>query len=247
MDIFPAIDLQNGQCVRLTQGDFDTAKIYDANPVAQARKFMEEGAEWLHVVDLDGARCGESRQFDLVAKITEEVPLKLQIGGGIRAVATIEKLLECGVERVIIGSLAVKNPPLVQDWLKRFGPARIVLAFDIRFDDKTEPRVLTDGWQSESGQILWDVLDGYADSGLKTILCTDIRRDGMLAGVNVALYDQLARRWPRLSILASGGVRDMADMFELKKGGLAGVIVGKALYEGRINLAAALKEVKDAG
>ena len=245
MELFPAIDLQNGQCVRLAQGDFNAATVYDADPVRMARKFAEAGAKWLHVVDLDGAREGQSRQLDLIAQIAEKAPLKLQVGGGIREMATIEQLIAVGAERIVIGSLAVKNRPLVEDWIKHFGPDRIVLAFDVKLDAKGEPEVLTHGWQSGSMLSLWELLEAYSDSGLQTVLCTDVSRDGMLTGSNAALYATLQHRYPSLEVLASGGVSGLDDLLALAKQGLAGAIVGKAIYEGRIDLAAALKALRN--
>ncbi|MDP9126714.1 MAG: 1-(5-phosphoribosyl)-5-[(5-phosphoribosylamino)methylideneamino]imidazole-4-carboxamide isomerase [Pseudomonadota bacterium] len=246
MDIFPAIDLKDGQCVRLTQGDFATATIYESDPLAQARKFADAGATWLHVVDLDGARLSEMQQFDVIAKIAKQTALRVQGGGGVRHEKTIQRLLDSGVERVVIGSLAVKNKRLVNEWLRKFGNDHIVLAFDIRLTDN-EPEILTHGWQSGSQQLLWDVLDAYAESGLKTVLCTDVSRDGMLAGTNLDLYRILRDRWPDLRVLASGGVSGIGDVLDLAKLGTAGVIVGKALYEGRIDLKDALEQVKNAG
>jgi len=247
MDIFPAIDLQDGQCVRLTRGDFSAAKVYESDPFAQAQRFAAAGAEWLHVVDLDGARQGGSRQFDLIAGIARRVSLRIQVGGGIRDAETIEKLLDCGVARVIVGSLAAKNPQLVGDWLARLGSGRMVAAFDVQCDAAGEPVVLTGGWQERSGLSLWQLLEQYAGSGLETILCTDVDRDGMLSGSNTRLYGDLRDRWPSLRVLASGGVRDMAELLALRDAGLAGAIVGKAIYEGRIDLAAAIAQVKHAG
>jgi phosphoribosylformimino-5-aminoimidazole carboxamide ribotide isomerase len=247
MELFPAIDLQNGKCVRLTQGDFNAATLYADDPVLQAQEFAYAGARWLHVVDLDGARDGQSRQLDLIAGIAEKVPLKLQVGGGIRERSNIEQLLGADVERVVIGSLAVKNPPLVKEWLRHFGSERIVLACDVRINDKNIPEVLTHGWQSDSHLSLWDFLESYADSGLKTILCTDVGRDGMLFGPNAALYGEIKKRWPSLEILASGGVSDLDDLLNLAKLSLAGAVVGKAIYEGRIDVANAIERLKHAG
>jgi len=247
MDIFPAIDLKDGRCVRLTQGDFDTATIYNAEPEQQARQFAEAGATWLHLVDLDGARAGELQQFDVISRIAQKVPIKLQVGGGIRSEATVEKLLKAGVNRVVIGSLAVKEPETVQGWLKRFGPEKIVLALDVLMKEGSDPEILTHGWQSGSQKSLWDVLQSYEASGLQTILCTDISRDGMLGGTNHALYKSMQERWPKLSVLASGGVSGLADLMKLAQLNVAGAIVGKAIYEGRVDLAAAIKQVKNAG
>ena len=240
MDLFPAIDLQNGQCVRLVQGDFNAATIYEADPLKQARKFAEAGAKWLHVVDLDGAKEGDVLQLNIIAAIARQKNLKVQAGGGIRDAATISQLFDAGAARVVVGSRAVKDPPQVQRWMRQFGPERIVLAFDVRLNELDEPEVLTHGWQSCSQVLMWDLLNLYVDSGLKTILCTDVGRDGMLTGTNHALYRTLRERWPDLAILASGGVKDQADLATLKSIGVAGAIVGKALYEGRIDLAAAL-------
>ena len=247
MDIFPAIDLKNGQCVRLTQGDFATATIYESDPVLQASKFVAAGATWLHMVDLDGAKAGTMQQFELIAEVAADTSLKIEVGGGIRDAATIEKLLGIGIKRVVIGSLAVKNQPLVQEWLNHFGPEAIVLAFDIRLDADNTPEILTHGWQSGSSLSLWDILQTYADSGLKTILCTDVSRDGMLAGTNHELYRTIQKRWPALDILASGGVDGLDDLLALAKLDLAGAITGKAIYEGRLDLADAIRQVSHAG
>jgi len=247
MEIFPAIDLKNGQCVRLTQGDFSKPTMYEAHPVLQALKFAATGAAWLHMIDLDGAQAGAMQQFDVIAHVAQQTNLKVQVGGGIRDEKTIEKLLEAGIKRVVIGSLAVTNQPLVQDWLKQFGPERVVVALDVRLNAKNEPEIMTHGWQSGSEQSLWDVLKSYADSNLKTILCTDVGRDGMLAGTNHVLYQTIQESWPKLDILASGGVSGLADLMQLAKLDLAGAIVGKAIYEGRVDLAAAIKQVKHAG
>lgn len=245
MILFPAIDLKGGQCVRLTQGDFDRTTIYEADPLKQAKTFADAGAEWMHMVDLDGARAGEMQQFDLIAAVAKQSPLKIQVGGGIRSDKIIERLLKTGVKRLVIGSLAVKNRALVKSWLQKFGAENLVLAFDIRFKDN-EPEVLTHGWQSGSQQLLWDVLEFYDGSGLKNVLCTDVSRDGMLAGANNALYQAMQERWAGLNVLASGGVSGLDDLLELARLGVAGAVVGKAIYEGRINLAEALKRVAHA-
>jgi phosphoribosylformimino-5-aminoimidazole carboxamide ribotide isomerase len=244
MEIFPAIDLQNGQCVRLVQGDFNAAKVYETDPLVQALRFADAGARWLHIVDLNGARAGKPMQFDVIAAVAKQKILKVQVGGGIRDEGAIERLLDEGVERVVLGSLAVNNPALVRDWLGWFGPARIVLAFDVRMNEKNEPEVLTQGWQHGSKMSLWDILTAYADSDLKTILCTDVARDGMMTGANHAFYRDLRKRWPSLEILASGGIKDQNDLLALAPLGVAGAVVGKAIYEGRIDLALALKALK---
>jgi phosphoribosylformimino-5-aminoimidazole carboxamide ribotide isomerase len=241
MELFPAIDLQNGQCVRLAQGDFNATTIYDVDPLRMAQKFAECGARWLHVVDLDGARDGQSRQLEFIAHIAGNAPLKVQVGGGIRETAHIEQLIAAGVARIVIGSLAVKNRPLVEEWLRHFGPDRVVLAFDVKLDNKGEPEVLTHGWQSGSRQSLWELVEAYMDKGLQTVLCTDVSRDGMLGGTNRELYRVLQQRYPAIDVLASGGVDGLGDLLALAKMGLAGAVVGKAIYEGRIDLGEALR------
>ena len=242
MIIYPAIDLKDGKCVRLKQGDFAAVTVYETDPMKMAAKFTEAGAEWVHMVDLDGAKAGEMQQFDLIANVAKNTKLKVQAGGGIRSEKTVKRLLDSGVARVVVGSLAVKNRALVQQWLREFGGDRIILAFDIRYHDG-EPEILTHGWQAGSQQLLWDVLDAYDGSGLKSILCTDVGRDGMLEGSNHALYRVMQERWPQLEVLASGGVSGLEDLLDLAKIGASGAIVGKAIYEGRINLANAIKEV----
>lgn len=240
MEIFPAIDLQNGQCVRLTQGDFNAATVYESDPLLQARKFADAGAKWLHMVDLDGARAGDILQLNVIAAVARQKRLKLQVGGGIREASAISQLIDAGAHRVVVGSRAVKDPSTTKKWLKQFGAERVVLAFDVRLNEMDEPEVMTHGWQSGSQILMWDILSEYADSGLKTILCTDVGRDGMLMGTNHALYRTMRERWPELDILASGGVKDKVDLAVLAKIGVAGVVIGKALYEGRVNLADAL-------
>jgi len=245
MIIYPAIDLKNGQCVRLKQGDFDAVTIYESDPLRQAQKFVDAGAEWLHMVDLDGAKAGEMQQFGVIERVAKSTTLKIQTGGGIRSEKTVQKLLDVGASRVVVGSLAVKNRAMVQGWLRAFGGDKIVIAFDIRFQDG-EPEILTHGWQSGSQQTLWDVLEAYADSGLKYVLCTDVSRDGMLEGANNALYQTMRDKWPAMQVLASGGVSGLPDLLDLAKLGAAGAIVGKAIYEGRVDLADAIKQVRHA-
>lgn len=244
MEILPAIDLQNGQCVRLTQGNFSSATVYEHDPLRQAHKFAEAGAEWLHVVDLDGARAGEIKQLNIIAALARQKALKIQMGGGIRDEEMIVQLLHAGIARVIVGSLAVRNPLQVRSMLQRFGAERVVLAFDVRMNDKNEPEVMTQGWQKGSEVLLWDILSLYAESDVQYVLCSDVGRDGMLGGPNIELYTALRNRWPKFNILASGGIKDLKDLQALAGLGIAGAIVGKAIYEGHIDLAEAVKTLK---
>lgn len=241
MIIFPALHLKNGQCVRLSQGNFAETTIYESDPVRQAVRFAEAGASWLHVVDLDGARGGELRQLDLISQIAKETHLSLQVGGGIRTEAHIDALLQAGAARVLIGSLAVQNPNLVGAWLEIFGPEKIALALDVRLSASGLPEVLTHGWQKGSALTLWSVMEAYKNTGLRTLLCTDVGRDGTLEGSNHQLYSQMRQIWSTAEILASGGINSLEDLQKLKALGLSGALVGKALYEGQIDLAAAIR------
>lgn len=245
MLIFPAIDLQEGRCVRLAQGDFNRSKTYHTDPASVAQGFAAAGASWLHVVDLDGARDGEMKQLAAIKSISESTSLSIQSGGGIRSEAAIRDLLDAGVSRVVIGSLAVDKRQDVRVWLRKFGPERIVLAFDVR-DNDGEPEVVTQGWQSGTQQTLWDVLDSYEGSGLRTILCTDVGRDGMLQGPNEGLYRAILDKAPNLELLASGGVGSLDDILSLEQIGVAGAIVGKAIYEGKLDLAEAIRRAGEA-
>ncbi len=241
MIIYPAIDLRGGRVGRLTEGRFDQEKSYGDDPLAVAREFAAAGATWLHVVDLDGAKDPAKRQTALVEKIARGSGLRVQTGGGIREEAQIEALLAAGVQRVIVGSLAAREPERVRGWLTRFGAEHIILAPDVRLDADGTPRVAAAGWQESTGLALDDFLNGYLPAGLIHILCTDISRDGKLTGPNTALYAQLVKRFPSLQIQASGGVSSLDDLRALQKTGSAGAIVGRALYEKKFTLQEALK------
>ena len=240
MIIYPAIDLRGGRVVRLTEGKFDQEKSYGDDPLAVAKGFRAAGATWLHVVDLDGAKDPAKRQTPLVEKLARESGLRVQTGGGIRDEAQVSALLAAGVQRVIIGSLAVRSPDLVLSWLLSFGPEKIILSPDVRIDPAGIPRIAAAGWQETTGVALNDFLTGYLAVGLKHILCTDISRDGKLTGPNSALYAQLVKRFPSLQIQASGGVSSLGDLRVLKTTGSAGTIVGRALYENKFTLQEAL-------
>ncbi len=240
MIIYPAIDLSGGECVRLYQGDFESKTIYPREPLELAREFQHAGAEWLHVVDLDGARVGAPSQTETILTLARGTHLKMQVGGGIRETTQIETLLNGGVDRVVVGSRAVDAPCEVREWLSAFGPDGLVFAFDVRLK-KGVPFPATRGWQTESTTSLWDLLAGYESSGLRHVLCTDIERDGTLGGPNTELYGEICQRFPELDVLASGGVSTLADLRALKRIPVAGAIVGKALYEKRIALPEALE------
>jgi phosphoribosylformimino-5-aminoimidazole carboxamide ribotide isomerase len=234
MELIPAIDLRGGRCVRLYQGDFDAETRYDVTPAALYDRYAAFGAAWLHVVDLDGARDGAQAHRDVVGALCRRGPLRLQVGGGLRDAATVESTLAAGVARAVVGSLAVTDPDIVVGWLRRFGPDRITLAFDVRVADDGMPRVATHGWKEQSALTLWDAVARYVGAGLQHVLCTDVGRDGAMSGPNLELYVEAVRRYPALSWQASGGVRDARDLWALADAGVAGAVSGRALLEDRI-------------
>ena len=235
MILYPAMDLMGGRVVRLRQGRFDDATRYAADPAQALEAFAAAGASWAHVVDLDGARAGAPVQHELIAALAGQAPLKLQVGGGVRSREQVAQLLGAGVARVVIGSLAVKQPELVAGFLEEFGAERIALSLDVRIAGE-EPVVAISGWKEESGLSLWDAAALYPQA--RHLLLTDIGRDGMLEGPNFALLEEASRRLPHLSIQASGGVASLDDLRRLRTDG---AIVGKALWEGRIDLAEAIR------
>jgi phosphoribosylformimino-5-aminoimidazole carboxamide ribotide isomerase len=240
MIVYPAMDLMDGRCVRLAQGKFDQATTYSADPADALRAFADDGAEWAHVVDLDGARAGAPRQHDLIADLVATAPLKLQVAGGIRSRDHVGRLLGAGAGRVVIGSLAVREPELVTAMLAEFGADRITLALDVNMAGG-EPMVATHGWTEESTLSLWDVAAMYE---ARHMLVTDIARDGMLTGSNLDLIEQCVRTLPGWHIQASGGVSAAGELRALAQAGAAGAIVGKALWEGRFTLAQALEHAR---
>jgi phosphoribosylformimino-5-aminoimidazole carboxamide ribotide isomerase len=230
MIVYPAMDLMGGACVRLAQGRFEDSTTYSAEPAEALASFAEQGAEWAHVVDLDGARAKEPRQHDLLAELARGAPLKLQVAGGFRTAEQIQRMLDAGVGRVVIGSLAVQQPELVQDFFERFGGEKITLAIDVNIVD-AQPMVATHGWTETSTQTLWDIAALYPDA--RHLLVTDISRDGMLTGPNFDLLAETVERLPHLRVQASGGISGIDDLPRLTT---SGVIIGKALWEGRIDL-----------
>ncbi|MBL4853818.1 MAG: 1-(5-phosphoribosyl)-5-[(5-phosphoribosylamino)methylideneamino]imidazole-4-carboxamide isomerase [Robiginitomaculum sp.] len=239
--IIPAIDLMDGGCVRLLKGDFAQRTNYDADPVDTAKGFAIAGAEILHVVDLDGAKNQQAEQSGLVIDIAKSVDMKVQTGGGLRTIEQVKHLLDGGVERVVIGSLAVKNPALVKTWMGELGADKFVLAIDVFTDLDGTPRPATHGWTETSDLSLWQVIDSFKGADLKTILVTDIARDGVLQGSNVALYTEIMVKYPGLDLITSGGVGSLDDVRQLKALNPAGIIIGKALYENKFTLEQAIK------
>lgn len=244
MHILPAIDLKDGKCVRLTKGDFNDATIYEADPLKQVEKFANAGAKWLHLVDLDGAKDSKVTQLPLITEIIKAANakgMKVQVGGGVRSDLDIDHLLEAGAARVIVGSLAAKNPKMMIEWLEKYGGDKLIVALDVRLSDGGLPEVLASGWQEGAAESLWNLLEIYRDSPLKTMLCTDIEHDGVLGGTNLELYSKIRQVWGTLDVIASGGVANMTCLEDLEKTGIQNAIIGKALYEGKFELSEAVQ------
>ena len=235
MRLLPSIDLRDGQCVRLLHGDFDAETRYDITPQALHSRYRALGAQWLHCVDLDGARDGQLANRDLIEAMAADGLPRLQVGGGVRSREIVEDLLQAGIGRVIVGSAAIETPEDVARWIEVFGPERIGLAIDVRLDADSVPRVQTRGWQQSTSATLWDTVQQFLSGGLRHVLCTDIARDGALQGPNLGLYADCVRRFPAIEWQASGGVRDAQDLEALAEVGVAQAISGKALLERRFD------------
>ena len=231
--IIPALDLIDGQVVRLQQGSYDAVTQYKVEPATQFATYHQAGAQWLHLVDLSGARNPDKRQLSVISQVLSTAPTSIQIGGGIRSEKDIDGLLSAGADRVVIGSVAVQAPEKVKGWLKAYGAESIVLAVDVKLNSVGDYAVAISGWQEASEVTLKDLLEDYHAAGLRHVLCTDIARDGMLSGANVSLYRQLCKQFPALAFQSSGGIGSLDDIVALKDTGVAGVIVGRALLEGR--------------
>ncbi|KPA52481.1 1-(5-phosphoribosyl)-5-[(5-phosphoribosylamino)methylideneamino]imidazole-4-carboxamide isomerase [Photobacterium lucens] len=231
--IIPALDLIEGQVVRLFQGDYGQVTEYKVDPAEQFNLYHQAGANWLHLVDLTGAKDTQARQLSLIEKLLKSTPANVQIGGGVRTEQDVADLLNAGAKRVVIGSTAVKQPEMVKGWMEKYGAEHIVLALDINIDDNGNRIVAVSGWQEDSGVTIEALLDDFLKVGLKHVLCTDISRDGTLAGSNVELYVDLCRQYPQVQFQSSGGIGSLDDIAALKGSGVAGVIVGRALLDGK--------------
>lgn len=238
--IYPAIDLMDGGCVRLFKGDFNQRTNYDISPMDVARRCAKAGSEWMHIVDLDGAKTGKTEQAELIMDIAKESGLQVQTGGGLRELAHIERLLNGGVQRVVIGSLAVTNPQMVKFWIRSLGADHVVVALDVKEGEDGKFYPTTRGWTETSDRDLSTVLDDYMGSGLKTVLITDIARDGVLKGANDALYADIIANYPTLQLITSGGVGALSHVKALKALKPHGIIIGKALYEDKFTLEQAI-------
>lgn len=242
MIIYPAIDIRGGRCVRLTEGRFDKETVFADNPADMARKWATAGAEYLHVVDLDGALAGKSVNLAVVSNIVKAANIPVQLGGGIRTLANIEQVLQAGVSRVILGSVAVRSPELVWEACRQFG-SQIVVGIDAR-----DGQAAVDGWEVSGGVGAEELAKKMAEAGVTRIIYTDISRDGTLQGVNVTATASLAKA-AGIPVIASGGVKSLEDITALKaanvEGGIEGIIVGKAIYTGAVDVAAAIRLAKE--
>lgn len=230
--IIPAIDIIEGKCVRLSRGEFDTQKVYDRNPLDVAKRFEDFGVRRLHLVDLDGARARRIVNWKILEAIAAETELVIDFGGGVQTDEDLRIAFESGAAMITAGSIAVKEPERVQDWLKRYGAAQIILGADVK-----QGRIAVHGWQEESDRDLFRFLEDYLGMGISQTICTDVERDGMLAGPAFELYGEIKNAFPGLQLIASGGIGAIDDIIRLTSDGIDGVIIGKAIYEGRIQLA----------
>lgn len=237
MLLIPAIDIIGGRCVRLTKGDYATEKVYSHDPVMIAKEMEALGFKRLHVVDLDGARSRHIVNIEVLTRITAETSLVVDFGGGIKSEDDLQKAFDAGAHMVTLGSIAVKEPELVLQWLQRFGAERIVLGADVR-----DGYVSINGWKEESAIALMPFLESYLSKGISHVLCTDISRDGMLAGPSTELYKSIMQAFPQCQLIASGGVSSIDDIRALEAAHVPAAVFGKAIYEGRIDLQDLLRE-----
>lgn len=237
--VIPALDLHGGRLVRLQQGDFARETVFAEEPLALARRYAATGAAWLHVVDLDGARRGRVGVMEIIAELKKQTGLNLQVGGGVRSEDDVERLLAAGAARVVVGSVAARDPVRACAWMSSFGRERLTIALDVRWRAGGW-RVASAGWTREEERGLDELAGIFAAAGLRHLLCTDIERDGTLSGPNFGLYARLRRLAPDLDIQISGGVCALDDLRIARACGAAGVVVGRALLEGRFTLAEAL-------
>ena len=231
MEIVPAIDMIEGRCVRLSQGDFNKSKEYDASPLEMAKRYEDVGVRRLHLVDLDGARAGIPQNLRNLEQIASATSLDVEWGGGVRSRESIASVLNAGAGGVICGSLALQEPRLFSAFLKEYGEERIILGADI-----SGGKIATKGWLEFSSSTIEEVIELFLKDGLKRVICTDISKDGMLQGPAVELYSALMERFPTMHLTASGGVGSMADLENLEAAGVPAAIVGKAIFEERITL-----------
>jgi len=231
MRIIPAIDIIEGKCVRLTKGDYNTKKIYNENPLEVALEFQDAGIEYLHVVDLDGAKSSHIVNYKILEQLASKTNLHIDFGGGLKSDEDLRIAFESGAKQITGGSIAVKNPELFASWIEKYGSEKIILGADVMNE-----KIAVSGWQEDSGLDIFNFLDGYTAKGIKNVICTDISKDGMLEGASLELYKKILAQFPDLNLTASGGVSNMQDLEVLSENNLESAIVGKAIYENRISM-----------
>ena len=236
MILVPAIDIINGQCVRLTKGDYDTKKVYSKSPLEVAKAFEGAGLTHVHVVDLDGARAKHIVNSKVLEAIATKTSLQVDFGGGIKSKIDLQTAFDCGASMVTLGSIAVSNPELVLEWLETFGAEKLILGADAK-----DRCIATHGWEQDSGIDVLDFVKNYTQKGFEHVLCTDVAKDGMLAGPSLELYFELIAAMPDISLIASGGITTMDDIYQCAELGCSAAVIGKAIYEGKI----ALKELEN--
>jgi len=231
MKIIPAIDIIDGKCVRLEQGEYSAKKIYNENPLEVAKQFEDNGIKYLHLVDLDGAKQGKIINWKVLENIANNTSLIIDFGGGIKTDNDVETVLNSGANQLTAGSIAVKNRDNVMNWIAKFGAEKIILGADVKNE-----MIAISGWQETSSLNLFDFLDNYTSAGIQYSICTDISKDGMLKGTSVNLYQKITNKFPKLNLVASGGVTNIEEIEKLKEMGIYGAIIGKAIYENKISL-----------
>ena len=238
IELIPAIDIIDGKCVRLTKGDYDAKKVYDANPTDVAKRFEDMGVTRLHMVDLDGAKESHIINYRVLEQVATQTNLVIDFGGGVKHADDLRIAFDNGAAMVTVGSLAATNPDLLLDWAQTFGAERFIVGADA-----LDGRVKIKGWKEDGGMTLDEFITFYMQHGITQVLCTDISRDGMLQGPNTALYKDIMARFPNCHLIASGGVSNDADIEALNEAGIPSVVFGKAFYEGRINLPALINRL----
>ncbi|MGL5957829.1 MAG: 1-(5-phosphoribosyl)-5-[(5-phosphoribosylamino)methylideneamino]imidazole-4-carboxamide isomerase [Phocaeicola sp.] len=231
IELIPAIDIIDGKCVRLSQGDYATQKIYNESPLEVAKEFEAHGIHRLHIVDLDGAASHHIVNYQILEQIAVRTSLIIDFGGGIKSSEDLQIAFNSGAEMVTLGSVAVKQPDLFLSWLEKFGSERIILGADVN-----EKRIAVQGWLEDSGEELLPFLHKYTKEGIHKVLCTDIKCDGMLQGPSIELYKEVMKEFPYMHLIASGGVSGIQDLIDLEKAGIPAVVFGKAIYEGKITM-----------
>jgi phosphoribosylformimino-5-aminoimidazole carboxamide ribotide isomerase len=231
MDIIPAIDIIDGKCVRLTQGDYEQKKIYNEHPLEVAKQFEDAGLKRLHLVDLDGAKAGAVKNWKVLETIAGKTSLVIDFGGGIKKEGDVGIVFNSGAALATVGSLAVKDPELFVSWLQSYGAGKFLLGADVKNE-----KIAVGGWLETTDRWVYDFIQDYVDKGIQQVFCTDVSKDGLLEGPSLDLYRNIMTEFPKLHFIASGGVSNMDDVYQLEEIGCKGVIIGKAIYEGRVTL-----------